>query len=434
MKNILHVILFQLIIFSLCVCLSSVAFAEEVASGTCGENLTWVFDNKGTLTISGSGEMANFSGGRTPWQEYRNDISYVQINSGVTTIGDYSFINCNNILSVNLPSGLTSIGYAAFHECSQLNSITIPSSVTNIGEYAFQWCSQLISITIPDQVNKISRCAFYGCSSLANVTLSNSITSIDYAAFTLCQSLKSISIPEGVENIGERAFHSCKNLKEIVIPKSLINIETNAFNVCNSLTDIYYLGTLRHWEKINIASNNTPLVNATVHHMGFSIAYDANGGIGTPEAQIKIPGTALTLSDTVPRREGYDFLGWATSSDATIAEYQPGGSFTIDADTTLYAMWLKPDFILPAALTEIGKEAFSGGAFTYVKLLESCVTIGPNAFADCPNLSCISIPNMKVEIDENAFGDMTGLTIFGNVGSTAQTYAQAHNFTFIPIS
>ena len=31
--------------------------AGVVASGTCGENLTWVLDNKGTMTISGNGPM-----------------------------------------------------------------------------------------------------------------------------------------------------------------------------------------------------------------------------------------------------------------------------------------------------------------------------------------------------------------------------------------
>ena len=31
--------------------------ADEVDSGTCGENVTWSLDDNGTLTISGTGEM-----------------------------------------------------------------------------------------------------------------------------------------------------------------------------------------------------------------------------------------------------------------------------------------------------------------------------------------------------------------------------------------
>jgi hypothetical protein len=94
----------------------------------------------------------------------------------------------------------------------------------------------------------------------------------------------------------------------------------------------------------------------------------------------------------------------------------------------------KPDFILPAALTEIGEEAFAGGAFSFVKLSENTTMIGSNAFADCPNLMQIFIPNAETVIDENAFGNMQSLTIIGKTGSTAETYATAHGYTFIAVS
>jgi len=71
----------------------------------------------------------------------------------------------------------------------------------------------------------------------------------------------------------------------------------------------------------------------------YTIAYDANGGTGAPANQTKTQGEALTLSSTKPTREGYTFLGWATTNNATAAQYQPGGSFTTDANTTLYAVW-----------------------------------------------------------------------------------------------
>ncbi len=71
----------------------------------------------------------------------------------------------------------------------------------------------------------------------------------------------------------------------------------------------------------------------------YTISYDANGGSGAPSSQTKTHGTTLTLSTTVPTRSNYTFLGWATSSDATSADYQPGGSFTLNSKTTLYAVW-----------------------------------------------------------------------------------------------
>ncbi len=71
----------------------------------------------------------------------------------------------------------------------------------------------------------------------------------------------------------------------------------------------------------------------------YTVSYNANGGSGAPSSQTKTHGMTLTLSSTKPTRSGYTFLGWSTSSTATSATYQPGGSFTTNANTTLYAVW-----------------------------------------------------------------------------------------------
>ena len=71
----------------------------------------------------------------------------------------------------------------------------------------------------------------------------------------------------------------------------------------------------------------------------YTVSYNANGGSGAPSSQTKTQGTALTLSSTKPTRTGYTFLGWSTSSTATGATYSASGSFTTDANTTLYAVW-----------------------------------------------------------------------------------------------
>jgi uncharacterized repeat protein (TIGR02543 family) len=71
----------------------------------------------------------------------------------------------------------------------------------------------------------------------------------------------------------------------------------------------------------------------------YSISYNANGGSGTPATQIKTHGQPLILSNNVPTRDGYTFLGWATSNSATSATYQAGGSYTADSNVTLYAVW-----------------------------------------------------------------------------------------------
>ncbi len=71
----------------------------------------------------------------------------------------------------------------------------------------------------------------------------------------------------------------------------------------------------------------------------YTISYNSNGGIGAPSSQTKYHDSTLTLSSAIPTRSGYTFLGWSTSSTATSATYQPGASFTTNANTTLYAVW-----------------------------------------------------------------------------------------------
>ncbi len=71
----------------------------------------------------------------------------------------------------------------------------------------------------------------------------------------------------------------------------------------------------------------------------YTVLLDANGGKGGLTSQPKVQGTPLTLTQSVPSRKGYDFLGWAASPTATAATYKAGGTFTTDANVTLYAVW-----------------------------------------------------------------------------------------------
>lgn len=70
----------------------------------------------------------------------------------------------------------------------------------------------------------------------------------------------------------------------------------------------------------------------------YKVSYNANGGSGAPAAQGKTHGTNLTLSSTVPKRSGYVFKGWSTSSNGAVT-MQPGGTYSGNANITFYAVW-----------------------------------------------------------------------------------------------
>ena len=86
-----------------------------------------------------------------------------------------------------------------------------------------------------------------------------------------------------------------------------------------------------------ISSNMTVYAHWVIATYG--VNYDANGGTGAPDTQTKTHGEALTLSTTVPTRENYTFLGWATEENPTEVQYQPGDTYAVDSDVMLIAVW-----------------------------------------------------------------------------------------------
>ena len=264
---------------------------EIITGGNCGENVTWTFED-GVLTISGSGEMYDYSFDHKPWRDY--NILDLVIEQGVTRIGDSAFNgfwglpsivipdnvtsigNCafelsDNIKSVTIGKGVTSIGVGAFASCNGItrfvidsgnpvydsrdncnaiietatntliqgfNSTIIPNSVTSIGDFSFVQCVILTDIVIPVGVTSIGESAFLNCYGLTSVVIPNSVTSIGNLAFSACSGLTKIEIPNSVTCIGNSAFSDCHGLTSVVIPNSVTSIGNDAFCFCNKLTSI----------------------------------------------------------------------------------------------------------------------------------------------------------------------------------------------------
>ncbi len=242
LKFLLPIILTLTVIMMIFVVSQIPAKAAET-SGTCGDNLTWSFDEAtGTLTISGTGDMTDYSYdsySSAPWKSKWASIKTAKISEGVTSIGDHAFDGCKNLTSITIPDGVTSIGDSAFMDCYRITDITIPDSVTTIGDHAFQLCQSLTSITVPDSVTNIDDYAFIGCENLTSVTIGKGVTSIGRTAFYYCISLISITIPDSVTSIGDSAFQSCANLKNITIGNGVTSIGENTFNGCSNLKTVY---------------------------------------------------------------------------------------------------------------------------------------------------------------------------------------------------
>ena len=203
-----------------------------IASGSCGENVTYTLDTDGVLTISGSGAMTS-----RPWGGNREQIKRAIIKNGVTNIVEDAFFQCSALTSVEIPNSVTSIGNQAFYNCSALTSVELPNSVTSIGSYVFYNCSALTSVEIQNSVTSIGNSAFYNCSALTSVEIPDSVTSIGNNAFRQC-ALTSVTIPDSVTSLGKMAFALCNALNYVTLPKNLSVIPYAGFAQCSSLAKI----------------------------------------------------------------------------------------------------------------------------------------------------------------------------------------------------
>ena len=138
--------------------------------------------------------------------------------------------------------------------------------------------------------------------------------------------------------------------------------------------------------------------------------YDGVGYQG-PTSQIKDDGTTIQLSNEIPVREGYVFLGWATSSNATVPEYQPGDTYSTDENLILYALW-KEQFMLDlTALVEGEQMRLDSFAATEFHVNGETITEA-NYFGNYPAGAEWSIENIRPKegyaFDGIAQGGRTG--------------------------
>ena len=168
---------------------------ERITSGQCGDDAAWNYDAAtSTLTIFGSGRLWDYySASETPWYGLRDEISCVQVQQGIT-----------------------SIGWGNFQECGSIKEVALADSITDIGAYAFLGCTALEEISLPSDVTRIYMAAFAFCASLTEISLPVGVKEIDGNAFEGCTGLKSVTIPAGTTRIGPCAFSGCTAMESVI--------------------------------------------------------------------------------------------------------------------------------------------------------------------------------------------------------------------------
>ena len=366
------------------------AWADD--SGSCGTSLTYSYvESTHTLTISGTGEMADYDTDPLPWASYKDDITYIEIKDGVTSICAWAFSNCSKLTSVTIGSGVTSIGSGAFCYCNNLMSVTIPTSVTSISNGVFYECAGLTSVTIPAGVTSIGKNAFYGCTGLTSITIPSSVTSISEAAFHSCTGLTSVIIhATSLTTYGECAFENNKAGRKIYVPSSAVDTYKNRTEWYAYKEDIVAITESGNCGDIGINGGSDVTWTLTGTPSNYTLTISGTGEMGNYD-----------ISN--------DQRGWKNSLTAITSIVIESGVTSI-GNNAFRACTALTSVTIPASVTSIGKWAFyyCTGLPT-IDIPNGVETIDNYAFYHCTSLSAVTIPASVTRIGQYAFYDCTNL-------------------------
>ena len=379
-----------LFVLGLLLALPSVVSFAETKNGTCGAtgnvgSVKWVLDDNGTLTISGSGDMANYNliMPLAPWYVYRATIKTVVIEKGVTRIGNSAFQNFTKLTSVTIPNSVISIEKYAFLNCTNRTNVYYTGTKTEWGNVNGK--DRLNSATLHYHCGATADDNAYwalvggtltisGSGDMANYTNADEVQWKDSVA-----DIKNVVIGNGVTNVGAYAFNGCENLTSVVIPTGVTQIGDNAFNDCNKLANVYYTGTKAEWDALTKGSGNDSLTNATLHYHCGAIADD--------NVYWALVGDTLTIS------------GSGAMADYADASSVPWNN-SITAIKTVG---------IENGVTNVGDYAFSGCEnLTSVTIARSVKNIGDNVFNNCEKL--VNVYYAGTQEDWNSIAGKESLT------------------------
>lgn len=416
------------------------AATSDLDNGACGEKLTWTLSTDRVLTISGTGKMSDYSSSYqdqnreyitdAPWGEYRYQFEKVQIEPGVTSVGDCAFRGCSNLRSVTIPESVTRIGSYAFDGCYlahvyygashvqwskiyigynnyglnhafihyadlsdggtwgdltwsliQDGTLTISGSGIISSDNApwYPYRRQITAIVLDTGITGIGDNAFKDYSSLTSVIIPNGVTSLGDSAFSGCSSVTGVMLPESVMSIGSSAFLNCSNLTSVEIPKHVASIGSFAFSGCSSLADAVIPEGVTSIES-GTFYNCTRLTSVELPETLMSIA-DKDGSYNSHGAFENCSSLkSLTIPNSVEKIGSYAFSGCYGLIDLKLSE----------------------------SITDIGDDAFYGcGSLTNLEIPASVTYIGYNAFSNCRNLTDITFAHRGCDtltIGSGAFG------------------------------
>lgn len=336
----------------------------------CGENLTWEL-NGGTLIISGSGSMYDYSQNNQPWSG--NPITAITIGNDVTSIGAYAFYG-TAIRELTIPRNISWIGSNAFSNCSSLSVINFNASSCG-GEGASigkMLSNSNVRINIGNSVN-IPDYFLTESTKVTHISL-NGPSSVGIEAFKGCTNAVFSGSTSSIAFYSQHAFQNCIKLTTIAIGPNVSGFNSSVFDGCSGVTAILVKNS-------SLKVTSTPFQNLGV-----------NTGINIEVSSTNVPANlfkSFSKNGTVTLTDNVKTIG----NDAFYS-----GNLSINLENA-------------KIITTVGSYAFSGTNINTIIIPETVKTIGEGAFSYCKNVQSI-IFNAKqcndLTASNNVFGNLTG--------------------------
>ncbi len=344
-------------------------------------------------------------------------LKEINLNEGITYIGDYAFAGCTALKSLVIPSTVNDAGYGIFESCFRLfeiynlsgaqmscdyalavysslddsipkvtrdgftvalsdggyaqpagwyligypeeSDLVLPQSFDGADSYSvidyLFYLEELTSITFSDTVAGFGKSAFYGCRQLSEISAPQSapIVAIGNDALRGCKALTSFSLPDAVTRIGDDAFNGCSSLASVKFNENLTDIGFAAFENCTALTEI-------------------DIPNKDALTLGYCAFFGCN-------ALKSVRCGSVT-----------EICGGAFSNDTALEYVEIAGADGAVGDAAFKGCTALSEIVIPNGATYIAADAFADCKnLNRVTLPQSLERIYDGAFANCPKLRAV---------------------------------------------
>lgn len=233
--------------------------AGDIASGSY-ENITWVIDANGKLTVMGSGEFSPLDVRRpeirAPWFDYKDSIVSAVVNVSGMTDASYMFYSCSRLTSLDLfrfeTKNVTNMK-GMFGYCRSLQELNVSGlNTANVVDMSgmFEACSALKKLNLRNfNTGKVTQMSsmFTSCNTLTDLDISQfdtkNVRSMSQM-FRFCSSLTELDLSNfDTSNVTDMwcMFDQCENLVKLNVSSfntaKVLDI-TGMFANCLKLTEI----------------------------------------------------------------------------------------------------------------------------------------------------------------------------------------------------